>query len=372
MRTLFYNIASLIFLLTNFITVSGQERPQTPIPPFPYQSIEVSYVVKADTAVRLAASLTIPEGKGPFPAVLIIGGSGQVTRDQPFYNHKTMWVLADFLTRNGFATLRFDDRGAGKSTAGTKKQSELLEADLVADAAAGFDFLRQHPSIDPSKIGIIGHSAGARQGVEIASQEERNAYFAIMLAGAVESFPHDIVAHQSKLMNRAAGRSATAQKADSSFMVRSIYYTINEPSYEKRKMEIRRIADEELQKISVPEREVMAKGFYTRVNILSSEQFHKAAQVKQEDWLLKIKCPVLIINGDLDLNVDAKIYVPKMAASLKKNYNKKSNLYVLHGINHMLQQGKTGLSEESNEIKETINPEILDIIGKWLYNLESF
>ncbi|WP_410221083.1 alpha/beta hydrolase family protein [Pedobacter sp.] len=200
MRTLFYNIASLIFLLTNFITVSGQERPQTPIPPFPYQSIEVSYVVKTDTAVRLAASLTIPEGKGPFPAVLIIGGSGQVTRDQPFYNHKTMWVLADFLTRNGFATLRFDDRGAGKSTAGTKKQSELLEADLVADAAAGFDFLRQHPSIDPSKIGIIGHSAGARQGVEIASQEERNAYFAIMLAGAVESFPHDIVAHQSKLM----------------------------------------------------------------------------------------------------------------------------------------------------------------------------
>ncbi len=116
----------------------------------------------------------------------------------------------------------------------------------------------------------------------------------------------------------------------------------------------------------------MAKGFYTRVNILSSEQFHKAAQVKQEDWLLKIKCPVLIINGDLDLNVDAKIYVPKMAASLKKNYNKKSNIYVLHGINHMLQQGKTGLSEESNEIKETINPEILDIIGKWLYNLESF
>lgn len=369
MKTTLYIFAVFLSSLTGLLTAKGQERPQTPKPPFPYRSVDVSYTVKTDTAVHLAASLTIPAGKGPFPAVLIIGGSGQVSRDQPFYNHKTMWVLADFLTRQGFATLRFDDRGAGKSTGGSKKWNELTEADLVADAAAGFDFLKQYPSIDPGKIGIIGHSAGARQGVEIASQEGRNAYFAIMLAGAIESFPHDIVAHQSKLMARAAGQSATAQKADSSFMARAIYYTVNEPSYEKRKTEIQRIADEELKTIPSPERETVTKGFYTRVNILSSGQFHEAAQAKQEDWLLKIKCPVLIINGDRDLNVDAKAYAPKMAASLKKNYNKKSSQYILPGINHMLQQGKTGLSEESNEIEETINPQILAILGKWLTDL---
>lgn len=351
-------------------TAVSQERPQTPKEPFPYESLEVVYQVKSDTSVHLAATLTLPEGKAPFPAVLIIGGSGQTSRNQPFYNHQTLLVLSDYLTRRGFATLRFDDRGAGKSTSGTKKHYELEESDYLADAAAGLEFLKAHPNINSDKIGIIGHSAGATQGLNLAADQSNNVWFSIMLAGAVNNYPHMIVAQQSKLMAKVSRKSSSVQHADSTFITRSIYYTINEPSYEQRVKAIQAIADQELAKLSRTEREQMKKPFYTRVNILSSEQFHKAAQQKQEDYLLSVKCPVLTLLGDNDLNVDAKYYAPKMKASMAKNYHKKSQLHVLPGINHMMQYSKTGLSEESNDISETINSRVLKIIGTWLAQLD--
>jgi pimeloyl-ACP methyl ester carboxylesterase len=345
---------------------SKYNRPQTPKPPFPYQAIEVNYQVPTDTSVHLAATLTLPEGKAPFPAILIIGGSGQTSRDQPFYEHRMMLVLADYLTKQGYATLRFDDRGAGKSTAGSKKMRELVEEDFIADAAAGIDFLKKHVSIDPNKIGVVGQSAGAGQGLALACQKDKNLKFAIMLAGAAALPPHTIVAHQSKMVSRWGGNSAIAQQADSNFVNRSIYYTKNEPSYERRFEAIKKTADEELAKIPQPEREKLQKGFASRTHILSSEQFYKAAQEKKKDLLLEVTCPVLIINGDKDVLVDGPYHNSLMKASLKKNFNKKSEIHLLKDINHMLQKANTGLTEESEFIEETINPEILSIVGKWL------
>lgn len=362
----------LIYLFSCFFTLSNlhpgkaQDRPQTPIEPFAYKSIEVAYQVKTDTSVHLAATLTIPEGKGKFPAILIIGGSGQTHRDQPYHNHRMMLVLSDFLTKQGFATLRFDDRGAGKSTAGTKKYNQLVESDYLADAAAGIDFLKNHASVDPNKIGIIGHSAGATQGLILASDADHNIQFSIMLAGAVNNYPHLIVAQQSKLMAKAANRSQSIQTADSTFVSKSSYHTINEPIYEKRLAAIKSIAEDELSHLSPAEQAIVKKSFDTRVNILSSEQFHVAAREKKVDYLLKVKCPVLILLGDKDLNVDANYYGAQMSKSMKKNYNKKSKLYILPGINHLMQFSKTGLSEESKDITETINQKILELIGDWL------
>jgi uncharacterized protein len=360
---------ALVSILCSLHTSNAQERSQTPIEPFPYKTIEVKYQVKTDSTVQLAGTLTIPEGKGKFAAILIIGGSGQTSRDQPYYNHKMMLVLSDFLTRQGYATLRFDDRGAGKSTPGIKKFSQLVESDYLADASAGLDFLKKHPMIDGSKIGIIGHSAGALQGLALASEKENRILFSVMLAGAVNNHPHKIVAHQSEMMAKASKKSQRLQIADSIFVARSILYTISEPVYENRFKSIRTIADQELSKLSTQEQQEVKKSFDTRVNILSSEQFHKAAQEDQVDYLLKVKCPVLLILGTKDLNVDADYYGPRMKASLKKNYNSKSKLHIIPGINHLMQAATTGLAEESKDISETISPIVLETVGKWLSNV---
>jgi uncharacterized protein len=311
----------------------------------------------------------LPKGKGPFPAVLIIGGSGQFPSDHSFYGHQALPVLADYLTKLGYATLRFDDRGAGKSTKGQKAQ--LTGIDLMEDAAAGVTFLQLHPQINKKKIGTMGLSAGAGQALTLANDKSRELYFAIMLSGAIDGYPHLIVSQQSKLMAIAEKRSKEGQRADSSFVARSIYFTLNEPEYEKRLEAMKKIAEEELQTISsVTERESMSKGFYTRAKILSSKQFYDAAQKPREDLLLTIGCPILIINGDKDITVDAGYHSPRMASSLEKNYHPKSAIYVLPGINHMLQAGKTGLFEESKDIEETINQKVLSTIGDWLLKLE--
>lgn len=281
-----------------------------------------------------------------------------------------MLVLSDFLTKQGFATLRFDDRGAGKSTLGTKKYNKLVESDYLADAAAGLDFLKSNSLINAGKIGIVGQSAGATQGLVLAADDENKIWFSIMLAGAVNNYPHMIVAQQSKLMAKVSGKSNHVQEVDSSFIARSIYFTINESSYDERVKAIQAIADQELAKLTPLERDEVKKSFDTRVRILSSEQFHTAAQQKQEDPLLKVKCPVLILLGGNDLNVDANYYAPRMRASMQKNYHPKSQLYVLPGINHMMQNSKTGLSEESKDIVETINSKVLEIIASWLYKLD--
>lgn len=356
----------LSFIITRTL---GQERPQTPKAPLPYQVLEVNYQVKEDTSVHLSATLTLPKGKGPFKAILIIGGSGQTSRNQPVYNHQMMFVLSDFLTREGFATLRFDDRGAGKSTIGSKKISEMTESDYLNDARAGLEFLKRHTMINHNKIGIIGHSAGASQGIVLSTEPRNNVWFSILLGGAVNNYPHMIVAQQSKLMAKASGKSARLQQADSAFVAKSIYYTINEPSYDKRMHAIRKIADEELQKLSAQEQEELRKGFYTRVNILSSEQFYVAANQNQHDHLLEVKCPVLIILGENDLNVDPKYYGPKMLASMAANFNPKSKLVILPGISHMMQFSKTGLFAEAKEIDETISTKVLDVISAWIDTL---
>lgn len=362
-------VAIFLPLLMQAQFILAQTRPQTPVEPLSYQNVEVNYQVSTDTAVHLAATLTIPRGSGPFPAILIIGGSGQTSRNQPIYNHQMMFVLSDYFTKMGFATLRFDDRGAGKSTLGSKKISQLTEQDFLADAKAGLDFLKSQPQVDANKVGIVGHSAGATQGLILSADLSNGVWFSVMLAGAINNFPHQIVAHQSKVMAKISGKSERLRIADSAFVARSIYHTVNQPAYDQRLKAITAIATEELNKLSPEEQAELKKSFDTRINILSSELFYAAAQHKSQDPLLKVKCPVLIILGSNDLNVDASLYEPKMKKSMEKNPNPKSKLIVIPGLSHLMQHSKTGLFEESKDIEQTIDIQVLTILGDWISKL---
>ena len=157
----------------------GPKRPQEPQGPFPYKIEEVSYVNKDAGDIKLAGTLSIPEGEGRFPVVVLISGSGPQDRDQSILKHKPFWLLADFLSRNGIAVLRFDDRGFGESEGDF---ASATSADFATDVAAGITFLKKHPSIDAKKIGLMGHSEGGLIAPIVASKDKSVA-FAVLLAG---------------------------------------------------------------------------------------------------------------------------------------------------------------------------------------------
>ena len=153
-------------------------RPQDPKPPFPYEQQEVAFE-NIPAGIQLAGTLTIPEGTGPFPVLVTISGSGSQDRNSTFFEHKPFWVIADYMARLGIAVLRYDDRGVGGST---NSQIEATTADLAGDVIAAVTFLQNHPTIDPNRIGLIGHSEGGMIAPMVATEIEDIALI-VLLAG---------------------------------------------------------------------------------------------------------------------------------------------------------------------------------------------
>ena len=165
----------------------GLKRPQEPKKPYPYKEEEVTYE-NAQDAVRLAGTLTIPDSKGPFPAAVLITGSGPNERDEKIWNHRVFLVLADQLTRKGIAVLRSDDRGVGSSTGDFESASN---ADFAADAGAALRYLQRRPEIDPRRVGFIGHSLGGDIAA-LAASESPGTAFLVMMAGSASTLAEDM------------------------------------------------------------------------------------------------------------------------------------------------------------------------------------
>lgn len=341
-------------------------RPQEPRPPFPYEAVEVRYPNPAAPGVTLAGTLTIPRGAERFPAALLVGGSGQFPRDQPFLGHRMMLVLADHLTRRGIATLRFDDRGAGESTLGPKPMDELTSDDFVSDARAGLAFLRTRPEIDAGRIGIIAHSEGTRSAEIIAATSPGETAFIVLLAPASASLGKgEIVAAQSRTMARLAGLSAEAQAADREFMRRALA-VIPQPDAGRRRARIGALADEALAMVPAGERAAVEPGIRARVDILASDNFHQDALTPRRDYLSEVQDPVLALLGDKDVLVSAEENAPLLRKSLARGNNRDATLRVLPGLNHMFQTARTGAMEEAGDIEETFAPSALRLIGEWV------
>src|SRR5579863_7948 len=178
-----------------------RKRPQNPVRPYPYREEEVSYDNKVQS-VTLAATLTIPQGKGPFPGVVLITGSGPQDRDETLLDHKPFLILSDYLTRHGVAVLRADDRGTGKST-GTF--TGATTADFATDTEAGIAYLKTRPEVDVHRIGLIGHSEGAVIAPMIAARN-KDVAFIVMMAGT--GVPGDqILVAQGEAIEVASGKN---------------------------------------------------------------------------------------------------------------------------------------------------------------------
>jgi uncharacterized protein len=324
-------------------------RPQNPVKPYPYREQEVTYINKA-AGNTLAATITIPPGKGPFPAVLLIAGSGPHDRDESLLGHKPFLVLADYLTRKGIVVLRADKRGVGKSTG---EYAKATTADFATDAEAGVAYLKSRPEVDHRKTGLIGHSEGAII-APMAAVADRDVAFIVMMAGS--GVPGDqIIVEQGRLIAIAGGESK--EKADEDAVKQRETLTLVET--EKDRAALESLLGAKLATEGVPD-----AGISAQIKALTSPWFRFFLTYDPAAALRKLTIPVLDLNGSLDLQVPPAQNLPAIRTALAGN--KRAEVDELPGLNHLFQTAKTGSPAEYGQIEETISPVALDKIASWI------
>ncbi|HVO98875.1 MAG TPA: alpha/beta fold hydrolase [Bryobacteraceae bacterium] len=332
-------------------TVEAVQRPQTPKAPFPYDAIDVSYENKLG---KLAGTLTIPRGAGPFPAALMITGSGPQNRDEELFGHKPFWVIADYLSRRGIAVLRVDDRGVGGSAG--KSSQETLDA-MVADVLSGIEFLKSRKDINAKKIGVIGHSEGGTVG-PLAASRSGDIAFVVMMAGTGVT-GEQVMYRQAELVGKSMGVGETAI-ARNRAVQEMIFRAVRQETDEKAAVGKFHAEWRKENSADPPE------SLVSQVKVMTSPEMHSFAFYDPAESLRKVKVPVLAMNGSRDVQVAPSQNLPAIKAALEAAGNKDFQTVELPGLNHLFQTCQKCTLAEYSAIEETISPQALDLMGKWL------
>jgi fermentation-respiration switch protein FrsA (DUF1100 family) len=326
-------------------------RPQNPVKPYPYREEEVTYANKAG-GITLAATLTVPRGKGPFPAVLLIVGSGPHDRDESLMGHKPFLVLSDYLTRKGIVVLRADKRGVDKSTGDL---TSATTADFATDAEAGVAYLKTRSEVDPRKIGLIGHSEGGIIAPMVAARNSGVAFIVLMAGTGV---PGDqIIVEQLRLIEEAGG--ASKDKASGDAAKEGEVLTLVEK--EKDIATLDKELHEKFVSAGMPEAQIDAS-----IKTVTTPWFRDFLAYDPATALRKVACPVLVLNGEKDLQVPPAQNLPAIRKALEDGGNKHFEIDELPDLNHLFQTAKTGSPIEYAEIEETISPLALGKIAGWI------
>ena len=295
------------------------KRPQTPQPPFPYKTEEVTFKNEKDSAT-LAGTLTWPVGYDPNAkkkpvVVLFVTGSGMQNRDEELFEHKPFFVIADYLARQGIASLRYDDRATGASKGGDVRNA--TSEDFARDAAAGLDYLRNRKAF--SKVGIIGHSEGGLIAFLLGAQGKTD--FLVSLAGTGVKGDTLAVSQQNRQME-----------------------LMGEPA----NMTVEKFLQEKPKDV-VPWADWFAN-YDPSANIAAT------------------RCPVFALNGERDFQVISSLNLTAIQRLLPKS--DKNLIKEYPGLNHLFQHCTTGLMNEYRQIEETISPEVLSDSAKWINSIK--
>jgi len=328
-------------------------RPQNPTKPYPYKEEEVSFQNAAGTGT-LAGTLTIPAGAGPFPAALLMAGSGPQNRDEFLAGHRPLLVLADALARKGFAVLRYDKRGIGKSTGDF---AAATTEDFTRDGEAALGFLKARKEILREKIGVIGHSEGGLIAPILAAQG--GVAWIVLLAAPGEIGEKTMLA-QSKAISEAAGMPLE-QVAQSLEFDRQAYATVRE---ERDAVVLEKKLDAMVISSGMAEGALPAT-VAAQIHMLSSPWFRYFLDYDPAPALQKVKCPALVLNGSKDLQVLAAENLPLIQKALEDAGNKEISVREMPDLNHLLQHAESGTPAEYGTIEETISPEVLELITEW-------
>ena len=345
---------------TRKINATPLKCPQTPKPPFDYDSEDLKIKNEKGGSV-LAGTLTSPKGPGPFPLVITISGSGAQDRDETIFGHKPFWVIADHLAKNGIAVFRFDDRGVAKS------KGDYLNStseDFASDVMAIVNELKQHPKVDPGKILLAGHSEGGIIAPMVASQTKDVAGI-IMLAGTGVS-GKEISLNQSRKIASGSGMAPAIVDMQEQILIK-MYNRLEEGGEfddeftEKLAAEMKELLPEEIRGGNFVE-----KILETAKAQLSSPWFKYFAIHDPAPVLEQVHCPVILIIGEKDTQVDPDLNVPPIEAALKKGGNQDVEIDRMPDLNHLFQKCETGLPGEYINIEQTISPDVLELITNWI------
>jgi pimeloyl-ACP methyl ester carboxylesterase len=332
---------------------AGPNRPQTPQPPFPYQSADVTFK-NEKAGITLAGTYTVPADMGPFPAVVLLTGSGPEDRNETIMGHQPFAVLADYLTRHGIAVLRFDDRGVGQS-GGTLKST--TSADYTTDAQAALAWLRTQPGIRKNQVGLLGHSQGGTAAIGAAGQPGGPDFLVLLAAPALPG--DELIVQQSlalaRLQTTDAAQLAATEKAQRS-MTQIIQKTADDAQVRA-----------QLIKLYNPSNDInMAAALKSQLGMMTSPDYRHLLADRPAQTLAKVHCPVLALGGSKDRQVPAPANLAATTAGLKAAGNRDVTVKELPGLNHLFQTASTGSPAEYGTIEETFSPGALALIGDWI------
>jgi uncharacterized protein len=340
-------------------------RPQEPKAPFPYTSENVIFT-NDKFNIKLAGTLTLPSGPGPFKAVIMITGSGAQNRNEELMGHKPFLVIADYLSRNGIAVLRYDDRGVGGSQG---NYSEATSEDLATDAEAAFNYLKDNPKINQKEIGFMGHSEGGLIAPIVASSRP-DVGFIVSLAGPGVT-GQQIILRQSQDISRLSGVKENEIK-ESTETNKKLYAVLRkEKDNKKAEVKILALYKEILEKKKTPKEDMEKAVNRLKMTFGANTYtwFRYFIMTDPSIFWKKVECPVLALNGEKDLQVSAKENLPAIEKALKSAGNKSVKAVRLPELNHLFQHCKTGLPAEYSSIEETFSTDALKIISDWILAL---
>jgi len=338
-------------------------RPQEPVKPYPYYTEEVTFQNKKAN-ITLAGTLSLPKQEGNFPVVVLITGSGPNNRDEEVAGHKPFLVLSDFLTKNGFAVLRFDKRGIAQSKG---NYNTATTVDFASDAEAAVNYLLTRKEINKTKIGLMGHSEGGVISPIVAVQN-KNVSFIVLLAGT--GIPGgQILLLQQELLGRAMGVSETDLQKEKAINTGAYSIITKATDNQKLKTDLNAYYTQAYKNNPIPDSSKsmsipdMVK---FQVNNLTTPWLEYFIKYNPAPTLQKVKCPVLAIGGDKDLQVPATINLEAINTALAKGGNKNVTIKQLPKLNHLFQECNTGSSTEYAQIEQTFSPTALVVILNWL------
>lgn len=336
-------------------------KPQEPKEPFPYAVEEVIFENKKADNIKLAGTLTLPKGVSNPPVAILISGSGPQDRNEELLGHKPFLVLADHLTRQGIAVLRYDDRGTAKSEGDFSKATSF---DFATDVEAAMAYLQSRSDVvDTTKIGLIGHSEGGLI-APIVAAGNTDVAFCVLLAGPGVG-GKEVLLTQGKKAAELEGYPA-ADIAISQEASKKIYEIVTNYKGETSDKEIKAIMEELKTKITSEKgkSELTETAINNQIKMMTSPWMRTFLGYDPQTSLVKVNCPVLAVNGEKDFQVLSQLNLNAIEKGLK--HNKDVTIKEFKDLNHLFQTSDTGAFSEYAEIEETFAPVALNYISNWI------
>lgn len=338
-------------------------RPQEPQKPYSYYSEDITFQNKK-AGISLAGTLTLPSKEGVFPVVILISGSGPQNRDEELLGHKPFLVISDYLTKNGIAVLRYDDRGTASSEGDYKTATS---ADFATDVEAGIAYLKTRKEINKKKIGLIGHSEGGLIAPMVASKSKDVAFIVLLAAPGIQG--DKVLLLQQKLIGKASGVSDQDLQKTEITNRKSYDIIINSISEEQLKIDLTNHIKQALTDNPKTEKpKGMSDDDFVKlqVNTIARPWMQYFLRYNPAPLLEKVKCPVLALNGEKDLQVPPKENLEAIKKALAKGRNKKVTAIEMPDLNHLFQECKSGSPDEYATIEQTFSSPALTEILKWV------